>query len=351
MGVRKSSSALGGRSVLRSRGRRMITRGLAVLGVVSLASMGFVVANLALIWTDHPISHWRASKDQAQYEDLYGRAMDLLPPERATHDLPTAFGTVRAYVFERPGADADYRSRTPMLLVPGANAPAPVWYKNVPRMMAQRPVIVVDVLGQPGLSVQDRPIETAADQAAWLAEALAALGLERVHLTGFSLGGWQAMNLARHRPELVQTVSLIDPAYVFTPVRPQFVVGGLLASFPLLPDAYDRLYSQWIAGGSEAVGSSPVAPLLDHGRANFAVVMPVPEKFDAAALAGIEAPVFAAMAGRSVAHDVDDAVEGSRAVRDLTLTVEPDASHALHVEQAESLDVRILAFAAEHDRN
>lgn len=349
MGGGTGATAPGGRRVRRSRSRRMITRGFAALGIASLASVGFVVANLALIWSDNPVSHWRAANGQAEYEKLYDRAMGLLPSERVSHDVPTSFGTVRAYVLERADADADYRSRTPMLLVPGTNAPAPVWYRNVPRMMAERPVIMVDVLGQPGLSVQDRPIGTAEDQATWLTETLVALGVERVHLTGFSLGGWQAMNLAHHRPDVVQTVSLIDPAYVFTSVHPQFVVGGLLASFPLLPDSYDRLYSRWIAGGSVAAEQSPVAPLLDHGRANFAVVMPVPEQFGAAALAGIEAPVFAALAGRSVAHDIDDAIEGSRVVRDLTLTVEPDASHALHIEQEESLDRRILAFAAEHD--
>lgn len=351
MGARKAVGAQYDQATRWSRVRRMIIRGLAVVGVVSLAAVGFVAANFALIWSDDPVSHWRSSKARAEYDELYRQAMELLPPERIARDVRTTYGMVRAYVFTRTGAPDNYHSRTPMLLVPGANTPAPLWYQNVPQMMEQRPVIVVDVLGQPGMSVQDRPIETTEDQATWLAETLAELDVERVHLTGFSLGGWQAMNFARSRPELVQTVSLIDPVYVFAPVRPAFVVGGLLASFPLLPDAYDRWYSRWIAGGSDASVRSPVASLVDHGRANFAVVTPVPEQFDAAALAAVEAPVFAALAGRSVAHDVQDAITGSRAVRDLTLTVAPEASHALHIEQAETLDRQILDFVAEHDED
>ena len=48
--------------------------------------------------------------------------------------------------------------------------------------------------------MQDAPISGADDQAQWLDEALAGLGLDRVHLLGVSIGGWTATNCAVRGP-------------------------------------------------------------------------------------------------------------------------------------------------------
>ena len=72
----------------------------------------------------------------------------------------------------------------PLLLLPGRAAPTPVWADNLPGFLALRSVYTVDLLGEPGLSVQDRPIESDADQAAWLHEVIAQLPEPAVHVVG-----------------------------------------------------------------------------------------------------------------------------------------------------------------------
>ena len=201
----------------------------------------------------------------------------------------------------------------------------------------------------PGASVQEQPLTSSQDQAVWLYDTIEALGLERIHLAGFSFGGLQAATFAVNYPDRVASLSLLDPAFVFAPVKPLFLVGGFTASFPLLPDAFARSYTGWISGGSSASRQSPLAPLLDHGRKHFATVLPAPQQLTPDQLSQITAPTYAVLAGRSVVHDAEAAVRTADALSDLTIRIEPDASHALHIEHHAVLNREILEFTARHD--
>lgn len=157
------------------------------------------------------------------------------------------------------------------------------------------------------------------------------------------------MNYAWHHPDRVASLSLLDPVYVFAPVRPAFLVGGFAATLPLVPDAYARWYTTWISGGSDAAATSPLAALLDHGRRHFATVLPVPEQLTDRQLAAITTPTYAVLAGRSVVHDPSAALTAAAAMPDLTIRVEPGASHALHIEHRATLNREILEFTAAQD--
>src|SRR5690625_3710695 len=84
---------------------------------------------------------------------------------------------------------------------------------NLPSLLEIGDVYAVGLLGEPGKSIQERPITTDADQAAWLAETLAALPEEAFHIVGLSIGGWSAVNLALHDPARIATLTLIDPVF------------------------------------------------------------------------------------------------------------------------------------------
>jgi pimeloyl-ACP methyl ester carboxylesterase len=51
-----------------------------------------------------------------------------------------------------------------------------------------------------------------AEAASWLSEWMRAVGLERAHLVGHSMGGYVAIQLAAGRPELVGRLVLVAPA-------------------------------------------------------------------------------------------------------------------------------------------
>lgn len=326
--------------------RRRLARAAAVTIALPLA---FVAVNVALIWDDAPVSHWKSPEAQARFERAYDTAMTHLPSPSTTLDIPTDFGTVRAYRFEPPTSAAG-GDRAPLVLLPGHSAPTPMWLSNLEGLAAARPVIAIDLLGQPGRSVPNRPVTDAADQAAWLEQTLEGLGESRVHLLGVSFGGWTAMNYVRHHPRRVASVSLLDPVFVFAPIRARTIVAAGLTLFPLMPSAYTDWFLSWTAGGAPIDDDTVEASIIGAGMAEYTVVEPTPAQFSEAELRAIRVPVLAVMAGRSVMHDAQAAVRTGRAtVPEIDMRLEPDASHAINGELADSMNGAVLAFAARHD--
>src|SRR5690606_12969112 len=157
-----------------------------------------------------PVGYWRSAEGLDEYQTKYDDAMSLLPmPDRSFY-VNTSFGFVRMYKFE--GRESN---NVPLVLLPGRASGSPIWADNLPSLLQISDVYLVDLLGEPGMSVQRRPIMNGADQAAWLHEALQAMSEDEFHIVGLSIGGWLAANLAKHRPEHLASVTLIDPVFVF----------------------------------------------------------------------------------------------------------------------------------------
>jgi pimeloyl-ACP methyl ester carboxylesterase len=153
----------------------------------------------------HNVGHFESERARAHFLSVYRTAMAQLPPVSESTDVPTSFGTVRAYRFDGPSAGPL------VVLLPGRNASTPMWRVNIPALLEQRTVIGIDLLGEAGMSVQDKPITGPDDEAQWLDDALAGLGLGRAHLLGVSIGGWTAVNYAVRRPGRAASVALLDP--------------------------------------------------------------------------------------------------------------------------------------------
>ncbi|HEY9266688.1 MAG TPA: alpha/beta fold hydrolase, partial [Mycobacterium sp.] len=141
--------------------------------------------------------------------DTYEDAMAQLPPFGAQVDVPTTFGRVRAYRFDGPSPNS------PVVLLPGRGASTPMWRANLAGWRSRRTVYSLDLLGEAGMSEQTRPVTDARDQAQWLEDVLAGLGLPRVHTLGVSIGGWAAVNHAVRFPARVASLTLLDPVFTF----------------------------------------------------------------------------------------------------------------------------------------
>ena len=220
-----------------------------------------------------------------------------LPSVRESVDVSTSFGTVRAYRFEGPS------SGPPVVLLPGRNASTPMWRVNIAPLLERRAVIAVDLLGEAGLSVQIRRITGADDEAQWLDDALAGLGLDGVHLLGVSIGGWTATNGAIRRPGRIASVTLLDPAMTFAPVPARAVLASLALFPPGVPEAARRRVLSWIAGGADVDDSLPEAALISAAAKDFVIRKAMPRMFTDAQLRSLDRPVLALIAGRSVMLD------------------------------------------------
>jgi pimeloyl-ACP methyl ester carboxylesterase len=276
------------------------------------------------------IGHWRSDAARTRFVEIYDACLSELPAHESV-DVATDFGVVRAYRF-------DGAAGVPVVLLPGRNASTPMWEANLPSLLERRSVYCLDLLGEPGLSVQTREIAGADVQAGWLDEVLAALDLGSVHLAGLSFGGWSAANYAIRRPGRVASLTLLDPVLTFARLPVRTILATLPLTVPGAPERLRRRVLSWLSGGADVDDSVPVARLIDAGSVEFEMHQPTPTLFTDAELSSLDAPVLAVLAGRSVIHDAGRAAERARkTLRHGRVELWPEASHALNGEFPERI--------------
>jgi pimeloyl-ACP methyl ester carboxylesterase len=134
----------------------------------------------------------------------YDDAMGLWPGPRESRDVETRVGTV--HVHRSGAADGE-----PIVLLHGHGANSASWYPQIEALGKRHPVYAVDTIDDPGRSVQHTVVKDSADNAAWLTDVLAGLGLEGVRLVGLSYGGWLTLNQV---PGLGHGLPMEDPELV-----------------------------------------------------------------------------------------------------------------------------------------
>ncbi|MFJ8430968.1 alpha/beta fold hydrolase [Kitasatospora sp. NPDC094019] len=286
------------------------------------------------------IGHFVSEEARGKFLAAYDRAMELWPGPREELDVETAYGTVHVH---RYGA----RTGEPVVLLHGHAGHASNWYPQVAALGENHPVYAIDTLDDPGRSVQRAVAAGPEENAAWLGEVLAGLGLERVHLVGLSYGGWLALNQAVRAPDRLASVAPLDPGGIEkVPARfyAHMVAGlfGLLVPRPLRP-AVGRLLA------NPALSSPPemIAPLMLGMRTYKPNTRPAARPFTDEELRSIRLPVLVLLGSRSallrprrVLERVTALIPGVRAE-----TVRR-AGHGLNLERPDLVNERLLRFIA-----
>ena len=136
-------------------------------------------------------------------------------------------GGRRLRLLDLGGGDSS-AGATPVLLVHGFGADLNSWMFTQPVLAESRRVVALDLPGHGG-STKEVGAGDAEALAAAVADALDALGLERVHLVGHSMGGAIAIALARNRPERVASLTLIAAAGLGPEINGEFIDGFVRA--------------------------------------------------------------------------------------------------------------------------
>ncbi|WP_228447149.1 alpha/beta fold hydrolase [Streptomyces paludis] len=254
------------------------------------------------------MSGFKNDKARARFYAVYERALEeLLPEPRTVLDIPTAFGTTRAYRVGPPSGE-------PIVLLSGASGNALMWHRYIPVLARHRTVIAVDTVGEPGLSVQSAPIDDGRDGAAWLAADRSA-GL-----------------------------TLVDPAGFAVPGRRFYtwVIAGALAG--MAPCGLRPRLARMV--GNSAILESE---LMRLGRASvgFRRVLPPAEVFSDEELGRLCAvPSQFLLGARSTLHDAPQvAARIGALVPSARVEVVADAGHALPTDQPDLVAERILEAA------
>jgi pimeloyl-ACP methyl ester carboxylesterase len=103
-------------------------------------------------------------------------------------------------------------SGEPLLLVHGLGSAATIWKPLLPLISDTYEVITVDLPGHGHTRwIPGTPMDPAS-LARHVAETLDAIGVERVHAVGNSLGGWTVLELAAAAPTRIRSVVGLAPA-------------------------------------------------------------------------------------------------------------------------------------------
>jgi len=291
------------------------------------------------------IGRFRSESGRALFVEAYEAALAEMDPPTRTLDLPTTFGTVRAYVWE--GADG---SATPVVLLPGMSSGTPMWQMNLPGFRASgRTVIAFDALGDAGLSAQDAPLRTMADQARWVEDALAALALDAVHTVGHSFGGATAANHALRHPQRIASLTLLEPAFTlgWPPASTFF-----WATVSILPVPHTwREHALATLGGvpvEEVRKETPIGTMISVAAQTFTSALPTPRPFTDAQLGELRMRVYVAIGGRaSLAGGRTAAARAEAHLPAGTVEVWEEATHSLPMQVADRLEPRLREFWAE----
>lgn len=289
------------------------------------------------------IGSWDGAAGREDYRGKYDAAMQDLPVPADVRDVRTAYGEVRAYRFA--GGEGQF---DPLVLLPGTSSGTPVWADCLKYLLTIADVYAIDLLGEPGMSVQTAPISSDEDKAAWLDQTLAGLPEERFNLLGLSIGGWTAMNLAVRRPERVATVTTLDAVNVYDGIPLGTVLRSLPAAVKWLPRSWRDNFNSYTAGG-KPVEQVPVADMIEAGMKHYTIRQPQPRRITEQQLSALPMPVLAIIAGRSVMHRPAAARStAERALRTKTVAFYPDASHAISGEYPAEIAADLRTFLLEH---
>jgi pimeloyl-ACP methyl ester carboxylesterase len=281
------------------------------------------------------VGHFTSAEGRSAYLDAYARAQaEGLAPDAAL-DIRTDWGVVRVWRFDNAETTADGHHDS-VLLLPGTSSGSPMWTDNLPSLTRHHTVYALDLLGEPGLSVQEQPLTDAADVAAWIAQVIEALPGPQ-HVMGHSLGGWMAMNLAVHEPQASASITLLDPVSTFTDLSFEMIARSIPASVPWFPKAWRDDFASWTANGAP-VDDVPVAQMIEAGMQHYALAVPAPTRFTDEQLAKVEVPVLVIIAGASVVHNPAEAADAAaKKLTNATVLMYDGASHAINGEEAERI--------------
>jgi len=119
--------------------------------------------------------------------------------------------------------------RIPVLLLHGFGADLNTWMFTQPALAEGRRVIALDLPGHGG-STKQLDHADVESLATIVDHALKALGIERLHLVGHSMGGGIAIAFASREPERVATLTLIASASLGPEINATFIDGFVRAA-------------------------------------------------------------------------------------------------------------------------
>jgi pimeloyl-ACP methyl ester carboxylesterase len=302
-------------------------------------------------------SPFRTPSGEREYLAAYAATMQLWPVPYEHLDISGQYGRTHVVAAGRPGAPA-------LVLLHADYFSATMWAANIEDFSREHRVYAVDLMGQPGKSVPDRPLRNREDAAAWLTEVLDGLRLEQPTLVGMSYGGWFTLNFAIRVPDRVNRIVILSPGGSFLNERASFYVYTLPSMLlPFLPQhlLFDRFARRmFVPANLRDPIFRAINERLGHqcylGFRHFRLwkywgsQSIAPHVFSDEELRGLQKPTLLLMGQQEALYDSAAALERARRlIPQLESDLIPQANHAMTIEQHAVVDQRVLAFLNERE--
>jgi len=206
-----------------------------ITNVVEASSAGTLRRIVAQAGVTLPVGGLLAvvAVDEVPEAEIDAFVADFAVPERSAGQEAEAEG-VKPRDIEVAGRRLRYLelgegNGVPVLLVHGFGADLNTWMFTQPALAATRRTVALDLPGHGG-SAKEVGVGDTEGLTDAVDGALDALGIERVHLVGHSMGGAVAALAALGRPELVASLTLIASAGLGPEINVSFIDGFVRAS-------------------------------------------------------------------------------------------------------------------------
>ncbi|WP_278313818.1 alpha/beta fold hydrolase [Lolliginicoccus levis] len=236
---------------------------------------------------------------------------------------------------------------TPVVLLHPILGNGLIWHQSIEGLARDREVYALDTIGTAGRSVQTAPITSEADFAIWFDELLAGLGLDSVHLVGYSDGGRHATAIAIRDPRRLASLTLIEPGNVLDKVSWR-ILAKMIAVGARPTDENFRKFREWFTPG---VHLNEEELALLKVAAKFRTKLPWGKMPTDEQLRSIPAPVLVILGSETLLVNVERAVARALgAFRSAEVEVYQGAAHGVLHERPAEVIGRILQFVRKHDR-
>lgn len=290
------------------------------------------------------LSGFKTVEDAERLHELYDTFVaETWPVPREELDIDTRFGSTHV---RRSGHDTG----TPIVLIHPNTGTSAGWYRLVEPMARHHPIVALDTVGTPGRSVQTAPFAAARDLGVWLDDALDALQLDRVHLLGYSEGGWIAATHAAHTttPDRLATLTLIEPGGALLRIRPVVLArlvgrGVLIVSGIVDRERGLRALSEYLSPGVELTDREMELVLTSFRT--FRQRLPMPVTLSDDQLRSITTPTLLLLAENTVLYDPAAAAERARRLLpEVEIDIVSGAGHGLPFQFPDLVTARVLTF-------
>ncbi len=284
------------------------------------------------------IGRFKNGKAREEYLRAYRELEKQWPIPSTMHDVPTSFGMTKV---RESGAGRG----VPIVMMHSLGGNSLMWSHLIADLAHDRVVYAPEMIGTPGLSVQTAPIDEL-KFGTWLGEVLDGLGVDKVHLVGYSQGAWLAMAIAAGEQRRVASLTIAEPGGTLTKLR-WSVLWTMIKVGARPTDKNLRKMQEWLNPGvalNDAEFAGVKAALKYHPTIGY------PRMFTDERLAQITVPTLGLFGAES---QIVDAELAARRLRDNIATCEteivPNVGHGILYQIPTVVTSRILDFTRRYE--